>query len=249
MSSEASSNEGDALLWAIVPAASSGSRMRAATPKQYLELAGRPVIDHTLEALFAVPRIAGIVVAVADGDNAWPGIAERFADRRLDRVRGGAERCHSVLNALEYLSATAVQTDWVLVHDAARPCVRPADIDKLIGTCMHGTDGGLLGMPVCDTMKRVDPAGSVTATVDRAGLWHALTPQMFRIGQLREALQQGIRSGITLTDEASAMEAAGFTPRMVEGRRDNIKITVASDLELAGFYLGGSTHDSRWTGF
>ena len=227
----------DAAIWAIVPAAGSGNRMQSATPKQYLELAGWPVIEHTLAALFAVPRIAGIVVAVADGDPAWPGVARRFADRRLDQVGGGAERCHSVLNALEHLSAMAADTDWVLVHDAARPCVRPADIDRLIDICMNGTDGGLLGIPVCDTMKRVGPAGSVTATVDRAGLWHALTPQMFRIGQLREALQRGIRDGITLTDEASAMEAAGFTPRMVEGRRDNIKITVASDLALAGFYL------------
>ncbi len=231
------SRDSDVTVWAIVPAAGSGSRMQATMPKQYLGLAGKPVIAHTLTALFAVPRIAGVVVAVADRDCAWPAIAGRFAGRRLEQVRGGVERCHSVLNALEHLSATAAESDWVLVHDAARPCVRPADIDRLIDTCLSGTDGGLLGMPVCDTMKRVDPAGDVMATVDRDGLWHALTPQMFRIGQLHTALQQGIRAGVTLTDEASAMEAAGFTPRMVEGQRDNIKITVASDLALAAFYL------------
>ena len=233
----ADTSSSDASIWAIVPAAGSGSRMQVATPKQYLELSGRPVIEHTLSALFAVPRITGIVVAVADGDATWPGIAGCFPDRRLEQVSGGAERCHSVLNALEHLSATAAERDWVLVHDAARPCVRPGDIDRLIDSCLHDTDGGLLGMPVCDTMKRVDAKGGVTATVERAGLWHALTPQMFRAGQLLEALRQGIRRGITLTDEASAMEAAGYVPLMVEGQRDNIKITVASDLELAGYYL------------
>lgn len=236
MSTQASRDR-DVTVWAIVPAAGSGSRMQAVTPKQYLELAGKPVIEHTLTALFGVPRIAGVVVAVADGDAVWPEIAGRFPGRRLDQVAGGAERCHSVLNALEHLSATAGEADWVLVHDAARPCVRVADIDRLIDTCLNDTDGGLLGMPVCDTMKRVGPAGGVTRTVDREGLWHALTPQMFRVGQLRTALQQGIRAGISLTDEASAMEAAGFTPRMVGGQRDNIKITVASDLALAAFYL------------
>ena len=233
----AATSSSDVNIWAIVPAAGCGSRMRSATPKQYLDLSGRPVIEHTLAALFAVPRITGIVVAVADGDVTWPNIAGCFSDRRLEQVSGGAERCHSVLNALEHLSATASGRDWVLVHDAARPCVQPADIDRLIDTCMRNTDGGLLGMPVSDTMKRVDTKGNVTATVDRRDLWHALTPQMFRAGQLLEALRQGIRAGKTLTDEASAMEAAGYAPRMVEGRRDNIKITVASDLQLAGFYL------------
>lgn len=224
-------------IWAIVPAAGRGSRMQSATPKQYLALAGRPVIEHTLAALYAVPRIAGIVVAVAGDDTVWPGIAARFAGRRLEQVVGGAERCHSVLNALELLQEVAGEGGWVLVHDAARPCVRPADIDRLIDTCLDGTDGGLLGVPVCDTMKRVDRGDYVTATVDREGLWHALTPQMFRRDALRAALQQGIRNGIPLTDEASAMEAAGVVPRMVEGQRDNIKITVATDLALAALYL------------
>jgi 2-C-methyl-D-erythritol 4-phosphate cytidylyltransferase len=224
-------------IWAIVPAAGRGSRMQLATPKQYLELAGSPVIAHTLAALYAVPRIAGIVVAVAGDDAVWPGIAVRFAGRRLEQVSGGAERCHSVLNALEHLHEVVGEGGWVLVHDAARPCVRPADIDRLIDTCLDGTDGGLLGVPVCDTMKRVDRGGIVTATVDREGLWHALTPQMFRSDALRAALQQGIRDGLPLTDEASAMEAAGILPRMVEGQRDNIKITVATDLALAAHYL------------
>jgi 2-C-methyl-D-erythritol 4-phosphate cytidylyltransferase len=224
-------------IWAIVPAAGRGSRMQLATPKQYLELAGSPVIEHTLAALYAVPRIAGIVVAVAGDDAVWPGIAARFAGRRLEQVSGGAERCHSVLNALEHLHEVVGEGGWVLVHDAARPCVRPADIDRLIDTCLDGTDGGLLGVPVCDTMKRVDRGGIVTATVDREGLWHALTPQMFRSDALRAALQQGIRDGLPLTDEASAMEAAGILPRMVEGQRDNIKITVATDLALAAHYL------------
>ncbi|MEN8106473.1 MAG: 2-C-methyl-D-erythritol 4-phosphate cytidylyltransferase [Pseudomonadota bacterium] len=225
------------MVWAVVPAAGSGARMQSATPKQYLPLAGKTVLEHTLAALFSVERITGVVVAIADADSAWPVVADTFTGKRLEQVAGGEQRCHSVLHALTYLSGHAGDDDWVLVHDAARPCVRPADIDVLIDTLVAATDGGLLGVPVCDTMKRVAATGGVTATVDRQGLWHALTPQLFRLGQLRAALQQGIAAGISLTDEASAMEAAGYTPRMVEGHRDNIKITVASDLALAAHYL------------
>ena len=211
--------------------------MGVTVPKQYLQLGSQTVLEHTLDRLLDCKRIAGVVLVLSPEDEFWPAIRARYADHDIETVSGGAERCHSVLNALEHLSATASGRDWVLVHDAARPCVQPADIDRLIDTCMRNTDGGLLGMPVSDTMKRVDTKGNVTATVDRRDLWHALTPQMFRAGQLLEALRQGIRAGKTLTDEASAMEAAGYAPRMVEGQRDNIKITVAADLQLAGFYL------------
>jgi 2-C-methyl-D-erythritol 4-phosphate cytidylyltransferase len=131
----------------------------------------------------------------------------------------------------------ATDDDWVLVHDAARPCVRAEDIEHLMNTLKGGSDGGLLGVPVADTMKRVDEELSISATVDREGLWHAYTPQMFRAGILRAALQQAIDNGQQVTDEANAMELAGFRPRMVQGARDNIKITVPSDLPLAAFYL------------
>ena len=223
----------------VVPAAGTGRRMASNTPKQYLPLADKTVIEHTLDALFACSRITSIVVAVAADDDIWPAIAERYRQRPLESVTGGDERCHSVLNALEHLSHTGLDDNWVLVHDAARPCVRSADIDHLIDTLAGDTTGGLLGVPVADTMKQVDAAARVEQTVTREGLWHALTPQMFRLDLLRDALQQAQANDRLVTDEAAAMELAGHRPRMVQGHRDNIKITLPADLALAAFYLQG----------
>jgi 2-C-methyl-D-erythritol 4-phosphate cytidylyltransferase len=223
--------------WAVLPAAGSGSRMGAELPKQYLSLGDKKVIEHSLDALLACPALSGIVVVVAADDARWPGIAANYQDQPLTTVSGGVERCHSVLNALEHLAQQARADDWVLVHDAARPCLRPADVSTLIETLDGDMHGGLLGVPVADTMKRVDERQQVTATVDRAGLWHALTPQMFRLEPLRAALQDAIDSNTLVTDEAAAMERAGYAPRMVQGHRDNIKITLPADLALAAFYL------------
>lgn len=170
-------------------------------------------------------------------DGYWPDLQGRYAGERLEAVTGGAERCHSVLNGLLHLAGKADADDWVLVHDAARPCVRLTDIDTLIDTLSSTVHGGLLGVPVADTMKQVDGDNRITATVEREGLWHAYTPQMFRAGLLQAALQHAIDNDLLVTDEASAMELAGYRPRMVQGQRDNIKITVPSDLELAAFYL------------
>ena len=226
-----------AKIWAIVPAAGAGQRMCSNIPKQYLPLGGKTVLEHTLEALLACRQLAGMVVVLAEGDDYWQDIQPRFSDQQLVRATGGAERCHSVLNGLQQLAGRADEDDWVLVHDAVRPCVRLSDIDILISTLLTSDDGGLLGVPVTDTIKQVDADNGVTATVAREGLWHACTPQMFRIGKLRCALQQAIDKQLPVTDEASAMELAGYRPRMVPGRRDNIKITVPLDLELAAFYL------------
>jgi 2-C-methyl-D-erythritol 4-phosphate cytidylyltransferase len=211
--------------------------MGAAIPKQYLPLAGRCVIEHTLDTLFACSRLAGVVLAVSADDSRWTEIRSRYTDSRLQCVTGGAERGHSVLRALRHLAGHADPGDWVLVHDAARPCVRLADIETLIEALRDDADGGLLGVPVSDTMKRVDCNGRISATVDREALWHAQTPQMFRLGQLQAALAQALDEGATVTDEASAMERAGYRPRMVEGHADNIKITVPAHLALAEFYL------------
>jgi len=223
--------------WAVVPAAGSGRRMGAALPKQYLQLGDRTVLERTLDTLLAVEAFAGVVLIVAPDDSDWAAIRPRYAGHSLVVVSGGAERCHSVLNGLDVLAGKAVASDWVLVHDAARPCVRPDDIRALIAGVDADSDGGLLGVPVADTMKRVAEDGRVAATVDRGGLWHALTPQMFRLEQLRAALRQAIAANSLVTDEASAMELAGYRPRMVQGHRDNIKITLPADLELAAFYL------------
>ncbi len=223
--------------WAVMPAAGVGRRMGSEIPKQYLPLAGRRVIDHSVERLLLHPAIDGLYLALDEADRWWD--QTEFAGHPdLVRVPGGAERADSVLNALEALLRRADPDDWVLVHDAARPCVRRADIDRLVETVTaSGAVGGLLGMPVRDTMKRATADGRVQETVPREGLWHAFTPQMFRLGMLHQALRDALAAGAAVTDEASAMEHADHTPLMVEGHPDNIKITRPGDLELAAFHL------------
>ena len=222
---------------AVVPAAGAGSRMGADIPKQYLTLAGQTVLEHSMDVLLACERIATVVLVLSADDERWPEIQDRYKDSRVETVTGGAERCHSVLNGLEHLAGTAGVDDWVLVHDAARPCVRQQDIEMLMTRLEDHAVGGLLGVPVADTMKQVDSDSMILKTVERDGLWRALTPQMFRLGPLRDALQQAIASGVMVTDDASAMEMAGYRARMVEGQADNIKITRPADLQLAEFYL------------
>ena len=230
-------NSGQAKIWAIVPAAGAGQRMSSSIPKQYLLLGEKTVLEHTLDALLGCRQLAGVVVVLAEGDEYWRDIEPRYFGHHVVKATGGAERCHSVLNGLQQLAGKADEDDWVLIHDAVRPCVRQADIGFLISTLLNSDDGGLLGVPVTDTMKQVDAGNAIRTTVAREGLWHAYTPQMFRIGKLRSALQRAIYRQLLVTDEASAMELAGYRPRMVLGQRDNIKITVPSDLELAAFYL------------
>lgn len=228
----------DARHWALVPAAGAGRRMGSTVPKQYLPLLGRPVIAHALTILLDHPRIDGVAVAIDASDEWWPTVvADLDAAKPLLSARGGAERCHSVLNGLETLRERAAPNDWVLVHDAARPCLTPADLDRLLSELADDPVGGLLAAPVRDTLKQADSAGRVTATVDRSRLWHALTPQMFRLGMLHDALRAALARGLLVTDEAAAMEATGFAPRLIEGRMDNLKITRPEDLALAEFFL------------
>lgn len=210
--------------------------MGGSVPKQYLELRGRRVIDHAIERLLLHPRIDGLLVALAEQDEWWE--ETEFADHpELMRVDGGRERCHSVSNALVSLEEMAAPEDWVLVHDAARPCVRRSDIDRLISCLADHPIGGLLGMPVRDTMKRSSAEGDVVRTVDREGMWHAFTPQMFRFSLLSKALQGALDADFLVTDEASAVEWAGYRPAMVEGHPDNLKITRPQDLPLAAYFL------------
>ena len=226
--------------WAVIPAAGTGTRMLVDLPKQYLTLNGRHIIEYSLDIFCAHPAIAGVVVAIAAGDKLWP---EMPCSRnpKITIAAGGAVRCQSVLNCLHALSALADAEDWVLVHDAARPCIRGEDIDQLITELRDHPVGGLLALPVRDTMKRADldegDGRHVRETVNRQGLWHALTPQMFRLGGLRRALEQAIVQGQLVTDESQAMELAGHRPKLVEGRAENIKITRPSDLQLAKLYL------------
>jgi 2-C-methyl-D-erythritol 4-phosphate cytidylyltransferase len=222
--------------WAVVPAAGVGKRMQADRPKQYLEIAGRPLIEYAISQLMADPHIEGVVVAISADDEYWPAL-EIALDKPLWVVEGGVERCHSVLNALQELATRANEDDWVLVHDAARPCVRAEDITHLITKLTNDDVGGLLAVPVRDTMKRAGTNQRVITTEDREGLWHALTPQMFRFGKLRHALEQALEDESLVTDEASAMELAEYEPLLVEGHADNIKVTRPEDLALAAFYL------------
>ncbi len=222
--------------WVIIPAAGVGKRMRTDVPKQYLPLCGKAVIVHTIERLAAHANISGLVVVLSKDDAYWQDL--KFSiDKPLWRAAGGVERCHSVLNALHVLSSHAHDDDWVLVHDAARPCVRSEDISLLIDSVDEDSIGGLLAIPVRDTMKRASEKNTVVDTLDRRYLWHALTPQMFRLGQLRNALAEALENEALVTDESSAMERAQYKPALVEGHADNIKITRPEDLILAEFYL------------
>ena len=215
---------------ALVPCAGSGSRAGTAQPKQYQPLAGRPLVQHTLAALGAVARIDRLLVVVAPGDDTLrqPGARWQLADC------GGATRAESVCNGLDHLLASgAAPRDWVLVHDAARCLLTPALVDALIDACLPDAVGGLLALPLPDTLKRAQD-GRVAATVERADKWLAQTPQMFRIGALRAALAPHAASGFAgITDESSAMEAAGQRPLLVRGSAQNVKITYPEDFALA----------------
>ncbi|MDZ7851069.1 MAG: 2-C-methyl-D-erythritol 4-phosphate cytidylyltransferase [Halomonas sp.] len=222
-------------LWLVVPAAGQGRRMGADRPKQYLPLAGRPVLARTLARLheaFPEARLC-LCLDLDDGhfDPAWV----PFADWR--RSPGGSERVDSVINALDAIAPDAADDDLVLVHDVARPCVTVDDLTRLLAAIVDDPVGGLLAAPVADTMKRDDGAGRVRSTESREGLWHAFTPQGFRLGLLRRALGEALSAGVAVTDEASAVEALGLSPRLVEGRRDNLKITHPEDLALAALIL------------
>ena len=218
--------------WAIVPAAGQGSRFGAALPKQYTPLLGRPLLSWTLAALLAEPGIDGIVVSLAYDDDLWQGLAE-FSDPRVRRCTGGTRREHSVANGLDALDGDVRDTDWVLVHDAARPCLRRCDLELLFATLDADAVGGLLAVPVSDTLKREVAEQRVGETVARDGLWRALTPQMFRFGLLLRALRLCMERDRPVTDEASAIECLGLQPRLVRGRADNVKVTNPEDAALA----------------
>ncbi|MCP5160215.1 MAG: 2-C-methyl-D-erythritol 4-phosphate cytidylyltransferase [Hahellaceae bacterium] len=220
--------------WFVVPAAGVGARMAADRPKQYLQLGSLTVLDHTLSRLLSFPRTSGIQLAVSDDDPYWPH-SRFFSHPGIQVCSGGKERADSVNNALKALRDRADASDWVLVHDVARPCITHDDLNILCDTLKDHPVGGLLGIPLADTLKWVG-ANGVERTVDRRYIWRAFTPQMFRYEKLLDALAQAKERQQDVTDEASAIELLGFSPQMIEGRADNIKITRPGDLELAEFY-------------
>ncbi|MEZ9059444.1 2-C-methyl-D-erythritol 4-phosphate cytidylyltransferase [Vibrio pelagius] len=219
---------------AVVPAAGVGSRMKADRPKQYLTIHAITILEHTVNKLLSHPQVSKIVVAVSESDPYFPELSlSQHPD--VVRVKGGNERADSVLSALNYIQESDLG-EWVMVHDAARPCIQQGDIDKLIEVSLSHPVGGILAAPVRDTMKRgVD--GQIDHTVERANLWHALTPQMFRTLPLQQVLTEALEQGVSITDEASAFEWKGASPALVAGRSDNFKVTQPEDLALAEFYL------------
>jgi 2-C-methyl-D-erythritol 4-phosphate cytidylyltransferase len=231
--------------FAVIPAAGTGSRFGGDTPKQYLLLDGMPLIRHTLQALLADSRVEQVVVVLAPEDSVWSDSCLPPAGAGRIRIvrQGGATRADSVTNGIKWLIKTVNvdNEDWVLVHDAARPCLAPTQLTGLIDHLIDDPVGGLLAIPVADTLKRADAASRVDATIERAGLWQAQTPQMFRIGQLHEALTSADRA--TTTDEASAIEGLGLKPRLVQGSLSNLKVTYPEDLALAGMIL--AAHATR----
>jgi 2-C-methyl-D-erythritol 4-phosphate cytidylyltransferase len=222
--------------WALIPAAGVGRRFGGQTPKQYLELAGAMVIDHVLGLFVEHAAISGCVVALSPDDGYWQD-SRYAAHPRVRRAPGGRERSHSVANALALLADAADEDDWVLVHDAARPCLRARDLDALIAALRDEPVGALLAVPVHDTVKRTADGERVETTVPRTSLWRAYTPQAFRLGLLRRALAESDADNLAVTDDASAVERMGLKPRLIEGASDNIKITRPEDLSLARFYL------------
>lgn len=229
-----------ARFWAVIPAAGTGTRMGGDIPKQYLPLAGRTVIEHVLDVFLSHPRIAGMSVAIAAADAYWQHYLLRSQGKPVRIARGGAQRVHSVLNILQSLRQELNPQDWVLVHDAVRPCLHASDLDRMMDTLSQDPVGGILATPLVDTVKSVDSEHRVSATPERGNLWRAFTPQMFRYGLLVEALDAALKRGDAPTDEAAAMENAGHTVRVVEGRSDNIKITRPEDLALAEAILSQS---------
>lgn len=220
--------------FALVPAAGTGSRMGAERPKQYLPLAGRPLIAHTLEALCAVEAIDKVFVVLSVNDPEWGSHDwSALGPKLVPLFCGGATRAASVLSGLRAIAGEVEQHDWVLVHDAARPCIAPWHVDKLIAELAGDEVGGLLAVPVADTLKRGDGHGRVAQTVSRDALWQAQTPQMFRYVMLRRALEDAH----DVTDEASAIEAAGLHPKLVQGDATNLKVTWPVDLHLAEWIL------------
>jgi len=220
----------------LIPAAGYGTRYGGAVLKQYLPVCGKAVLAHSIRAFQFHPLITGITVILADDDQLFESAVGQLS-AVVDTVTGGDTRALSVRNGLQSVADKYPQTDWVLVHDAARPCLSPESLDRLLEQGLQSADGAILAMPVGDTLKRAGETQEITATIDRRGLWAAQTPQLFRLGALSDAIDLALRDGCELTDEASAMEFAGARPKLVMGSAANIKITHSSDLAIAEAWL------------
>jgi 2-C-methyl-D-erythritol 4-phosphate cytidylyltransferase len=218
-------------IWFVIAAAGRSSRLGGKIPKPYLRLDGRTLLEHSLHAFARQPGIAGGVVVTARGDRRWPRLPKSVRKGVMTAI-GGPTRAHSVLNGLRALDSAAPD-DWVLVHDAARPCLPRGDLAALVAECRRDEVGGLLAVPVTDTVKQADGDRRSARSLPRERLWRAQTPQMFRHGRLLRALDRALAANLDATDEASAIEGLGLRPRLIEGSPLNIKITRRADLAFA----------------
>ena len=222
-------------LWAIIPAAGSGSRFSKTTLKQYQYIQGHTVLEHTVNRLNSL-ELMGYVLAISSTDEVAATLS--FANRhKLHFCEGGVERVHSVLNALQYLTQIAHEDDWVLVHDAARPCVNTQDLQHLVEVAVQSDQSAILATPVRDTLKEVLTQNQINKTVSRSNLWQAQTPQMAKLKVLKQAIETALEHGVLITDEASALEYINEPVHVVQGRSDNLKITYQDDLQLANLIL------------
>ncbi|MFK7814800.1 MAG: 2-C-methyl-D-erythritol 4-phosphate cytidylyltransferase [Gammaproteobacteria bacterium] len=234
--------------WVIVPAAGTSQRMATSVPKQYLPLSGSTVIEASLRNFLKHPNVLGVVVALHKDDSNWENLAIN-SDSKIHTVLGGESRSASVLNAIRYLKNTpAEDQDFVIVHDAARPCLRYTDLELLMQQLENDDVGGILAAPVIDTLKVIEKQdkslSTIVKTLDRESIWRALTPQMFRLDVLSRALEYCVKQNIDITDEASAIEQLGLRVKLVKGQSDNIKITHTEDIELAAGVLKKINHEN-----
>ena len=221
--------------WFVIVAAGRASRYGGPVPKPYLRIAGKTLLEHCLRLFASLPGFAGGAVVLASGDRRYERLPTALR-RRVVAVAGGSSRAQSVLNGLQSL-VTADPQDWVLVHDAARPAASRREVEALIAACRRDAVGGLLALPVDDTVKEAGADGRSARTLPRDRLWRALTPQMFRVGGLAQAIEEALAAGVDPTDEAAAIERAGLRPKLVEGSPLNVKVTRPGDLALAGAAL------------
>lgn len=226
----------DVRYWVVIPAAGVGKRMEVDKPKQYIEINNKTILEHTIDCFIHRNDIEKVVVAISKTDEYWPElqIAEH---KKVITAEGGLERYHSVFNGLKELQGKADEDDWVLVHDAARPCLSQEAIDRLIAELKEHEVGGLLAMPCRDTMKRANESNEIIDTVERESLWHAQTPQMFKFEKLFSAINTVLEKSLNITDEAMAIELSGHKPLLVEGHLENIKVTHKDDLKYLANYL------------
>jgi 2-C-methyl-D-erythritol 4-phosphate cytidylyltransferase len=237
-------SQDQARCWAVLPAAGTGSRMGGDLPKQYMEVGGATLLEHGLRALLACEQLTGVVVALHANDSRAAALPI-FRDPRVQTVTGAEQRSGSVLAGLDALVGRAALQDWVLVHDAARPCLQSADVVRLMAAVTTSGIGGILAERIVDTVKQASDDALVLRTLDRTTLWRAQTPQMFRFNELRGALGQAQERGVVVTDEASAMELAGYPVQLVTASTGNLKVTNPADLRLAAWYLQAHARSAR----